>query len=161
MNLLINTEKYLNHVSMIQNAEQMILLNDKPNLSARPEPFLKWAGGKTQLLKQFEPLFPCKFHRYYEPFVGSGAVFFHLRPLRAVLSDSNPNLIAVYQHMQAHLDQLLSLLYEIRSTYHALSPQQQEQEYYRVREMYNTLPSGYVQNSALLIFLNKIGYNCV
>jgi DNA adenine methylase len=91
--------------------------------------------------------------------VGSGAVFFHLRPPQAVLSDSNLNLIAVYQHIQSHLDELLSLLYEIRSTYHALSPQQQEQEYYRVREMYNALPFGTVQKSAFLIFLNKTGYN--
>lgn len=41
-------------------------------------PFVKWAGGKGQLLEQFEPLFPDRFNRYVEPFVGGGAVFFHL-----------------------------------------------------------------------------------
>lgn len=127
--------------------------------NVRPGPFIKWAGGKTQLLKQFDRLFPIKYNRYYEPFVGSGAVFFHLLPSEAVLSDSNPNLIAVYQIIQHHLEELISFLYDLRERYHDMSAQEQEQEYYRIRELYNKTPSGALEKAALLIFLNKTGYN--
>lgn len=49
-----------------------------PQLHIKAEPFLKWAGGKGQLLRQYESFFPNKFNNYLEPFVGAGAVFFHL-----------------------------------------------------------------------------------
>lgn len=139
--------------------EQMTLLEIESQPSIQPSPFLKWVGGKTQLLKQFEHLFPSTFDKYYEPFVGSGAVFFHLLPTKVLLSDANPNLIAAYQHIQLHVDELLSILYVLRSNYHALSPQEQEQDYYKVRDLYNQLPSGFIEKTAYLIFLNKTGYN--
>ena len=51
----------------------------------RAKPFLKWVGGKTQLLPQIFELFPKNFNRYHEPFVGGGAVFFNLQPNKAIL----------------------------------------------------------------------------
>lgn len=137
----------------------MALLETDSKLDVQPGPFLKWVGGKTQLLKQFEQLFPATFDGYYEPFIGSGAVFFHLLPAKAVLSDANPNLIAAYQHIQLHIDELVSVLYALRSQYHALSLEQQEQDYYKVRDLYNQLPTGSLEKTAYLIFLNKTGYN--
>jgi DNA adenine methylase len=139
--------------------EQMTSLEIGKCSNVQPGPFLKWAGGKTQLLQQFDRFFPTRYNRYYEPFVGSGAVFFHLLPSEAILSDSNPNLIAVYQHIQCHVEELLSLLYDLRERYHDMSAQEQEQEYYRIRELYNTTPTGSLEKAALLIFLNKTGYN--
>jgi DNA adenine methylase len=124
-----------------------------------PEPFLKWAGGKSRLLRQFARLFPARFRRYYEPFLGSGAVFLHLQPPNACLSDSNPSLIAAYRHIQTRLDDLLPLLHHLRRTYHALAPAQQQHEYYRMRERYNQLRPGALEKTALLIVLNKTGYN--
>ena len=68
-----------------------------------PYPFVKWAGGKTQLLPQFEALYPegARVRRYIEPFLGSAAVFFQVRhlfrPKQAVLADGNEELINVYQ----------------------------------------------------------------
>ena len=130
------------------------------NQGSQAKPFLKWVGGKGQLLSQFESLFPKTFSHYYEPFVGSGAVFFHLQPsVPTTLNDSNPNLIAAYRHIQQHIDDLLSILYRIRTEYHALTPERQEQKYYQVRDTYNALPIGSLEKSALLIFLNKTGYN--
>ncbi len=126
---------------------------------AKPGPFLKWAGGKTQLLAQFSAYFPRHFQRYYEPFVGSGAVFFHMQPLRAILSDVNPNLIAAYQHLRCQVEDVIALLHGIREQYHARTPEQQREEYYRVRTVYNWLPVGDIEKTALLIFLNKTGYN--
>src|SRR5262249_14686895 len=67
---------------------------------AAMEPFLKWAGGKRWLAKYHAHLFPEKFDRYFEPFLGSAAVFFSLRPSRAILSDSNARLIECYRQIR-------------------------------------------------------------
>lgn len=61
------------------------------------KPFLKWAGGKTQLLKNIRELYPSNIETYYEPFIGGGAVFFDLAPKKYLLSDSNPELINAYK----------------------------------------------------------------
>ncbi len=122
-------------------------------------PIIKWVGGKSQLLRQFAQFFPAQFNRYYEPFLGGGAVFFHLHPDNATLSDINPNLMALYQHVKTHTDELLSILYRLRFKYHAMSPKEQEQEFYRVRERYNQLKAGDIEKSALFVFLNKTGFN--
>ena len=60
-------------------------------------PFLKWAGGKRWLVSNHSDLFPAKFNYYLEPFVGSGAVYFHLLPKKAVLGDTNIDLITTYK----------------------------------------------------------------
>ena len=67
---------------------------DVPKVDASP--FLKWAGGKGQLLRQLTPLLPTTFRRYFEPFLGGGAVFFFLQPQKATLSDISAELINVY-----------------------------------------------------------------
>ena len=60
-------------------------------------PVLKWVGGKRQLLDDFQPLLPKRFTAYYEPFVGGGALLFHLQPKIAYISDINEELIDVYR----------------------------------------------------------------
>src|ERR1022692_2849112 len=60
-------------------------------------PFLKWAGGKRQLLQKIVALMPEKFGTYHEPFVGGGALFFHVQPREAILSDRNERLIRAYK----------------------------------------------------------------
>jgi DNA adenine methylase len=83
---------------------------------ATPRPFLKWAGGKTQLLSQLAPLYPraSRTKRFIEPFVGSGAVFFHvlgrLKPRTAILADSNEELIGAYRAIQEDVDAVIRLL---------------------------------------------------
>jgi DNA adenine methylase len=128
-------------------------------VARRPVPFLKWAGGKTQLLKQLAAYLPGHFNRYYEPFLGGGALFLRLQPQAAVLNDSNPALIAAYRHVQSHLDELLALLCPLRQHYHTLDHDAQQAYYYRQRQRYNQLPVGTLEKSALLIFLNKTCYN--
>ena len=66
------------------------------------EPFLKWPGGKRWLVHQYASLFPSQYRRYLEPFLGGGAVFFHLKPQRAVLSDTNGELVNAYQCLKKH-----------------------------------------------------------
>jgi DNA adenine methylase len=87
--------------------------------SARPRPyiedavpFLKWAGGKSQLLDQYAPYLPPREQvgRYYEPFIGSAAVYFHLQPTRSCLADVNGKLIEIYRVVQQEVESLIQAL---------------------------------------------------
>src|SRR4051794_15137380 len=74
------------------------------------EPFLKWPGGKRLLVDNIAPLFRGISGKYFEPFLGGAAVFFHLRPAGARLSDSNPELINCYVAVRDRLDDVLAEL---------------------------------------------------
>lgn len=115
-------------------------------------PFLKWAGGKRRLLTQYRPYFPSGFARYHEPFVGSAAVFFDLEPADAILADSNGALIDCYTAVRDHVEALI----------HRLDPLQTQhtpQQFYRLRERYNTARLDAVERAALFIYLNRTCYN--
>ena len=131
--------------------------------AGRLSPFLKWAGGKGQLLETFEAYFPKSFGTYYEPFLGGGAVFFHLaskgRITKAVLSDLNKDLINCYVTVRDRLDELLKRLKELQN--HA---RDKEYFYEVVRPNFNKIElqtgsEGDVEKTALLIYLNKTCYN--
>jgi DNA adenine methylase len=114
---------------------------------------LKWAGGKAQLLSQMDPFFPNNFRQYYEPFFGGGAVFFHLRPKKAVLSDLNPELIGVYQVVREHPEALMDALDR-----HA--PNRFSKEYfYKVRDRLDPTTLSPVERAARTIFLNRTCFN--
>ncbi|MEW8959590.1 MAG: DNA adenine methylase [Moorella sp. (in: firmicutes)] len=119
-------------------------------MSEQPKPVVKWAGGKAQLIRQFEPLFPRKeYGLYIEPFVGGGAVFFHLLPPRAVLIDNNEELINFYRIVRDHLEELLEDLKKHKNT---------PEYYYSVR----ALDPGHlspVERASRFLYLNKTGYN--
>ncbi len=114
-------------------------------------PFLKWAGGKKQLLKQYQDFFPSReqIGRYYEPFIGGAAVFFHLQPAQATLSDINQKLIEVYQVVQNDVESLIVALKKHKNT---------KTHYYRMRGKKPEKLSP-VERAARLIFLNKTCYN--
>ncbi len=85
-------------------------------MAVRLRPFLKWVGGKRQLLPVLRRFYPDPMGRYFEPFVGSGAVFFdlvsngHLNGHGAVLSDDNADLIACYRRVRRSLDEVAAAL---------------------------------------------------
>ncbi|MEG4092177.1 DNA adenine methylase [Microcoleus sp. Pol12B4] len=121
-----------------------------------PRPFLKWAGGKTRLIGQYQPYFPKKFTTYYEPFLGGGAVFFYLAQqnpgLQAVLTDINPELINAYRCVRDKVEELILLLEQ-----HQLEHTKDNKNYYywvRSRS-YKTD----TEQAARLIYLNKTCYN--
>lgn len=120
-----------------------------------PEPFLKWAGGKTQLLGQLDRFFPGQFKAYYEPFVGSAAAFFHLRRTRtwfpAWLADSNAELVNCYQMVRDKAQTLIPLLKQHQHEHG-------KHHYYSVRGQ-NPETLTKVQRAARLIYLNKTCYN--
>src|SRR6187399_1592729 len=117
-------------------------------------PVLKWAGGKRQLLPRILERLPQKILTYYEPFVGGGAVFFALaherRFERAVLSDQNRDLIAVYKALQSKKFEALIEKLSKHQAKHC------EQYYYEVRE---ERPRDAVGRAARMIYLNKTGFN--
>jgi len=120
----------------------------------RVEPFLKWAGGKSQLLEQFKPLFPKEgtYERYAEPFLGGGAVFFYLEPKEAVLSDLNKDLIGAYRVVKNNIKELLKILDKYQKNH-------SKEFYLKIREEYNTGNLDSVKNAAHLIYLNKTCFN--
>jgi len=122
-----------------------------------PQPFLKWAGGKSQLLQQFEPFFPQTIQSYCEPFLGGGAVFFHLKArfpkMRAALRDNNRELINCYEVVRDRVEELMERLDEHLQQFRTGG----EDYYYRVREQHKL--SGPVERAARMIFLNKTCYN--
>ncbi len=121
-------------------------------LALHPRPFLKWAGGKGRLLSQYEAFLPAAIDTYYEPFLGGGAVFFHLagRARRAVLGDINPELVNVYCCVR---DEVEALIRHLRNHQRWHSPDY----YYQVRQQ-QALPTP-IERAARLIYLNKTCYN--
>lgn len=79
---------------------------------ARLKPFTKWTGGKRQLLPQLLGYMPSEISKYYEPFVGGGALFFELQPKRAVINDLNAYLVLSYEQIRDNVDELIALLEE-------------------------------------------------
>ena len=78
-------------------------------------PILKWAGGKSQLLGELLPRVPQKYNRFIEPFFGGGALFFALHPEQAIIADSNPELISLYQTVATNVDGVISCLKEYKN----------------------------------------------
>lgn len=116
-------------------------------------PFLKWAGGKGQLLAQMDRFLPKQFRTYYEPFLGGGAVFFYLQPKRAVLSDSNPDLVGAFLAVRDDPKDLMNALDRHNSG--RLS----ESYFYEIRDRLNPSDLSPVGRAARTIFLNKTCFN--
>jgi len=113
-------------------------------------PFLKWVGGKRWLLSKYSDLFPSKFNRYIEPFLGSGAVFFHIfrnTKKKCILSDLNNELINSYKQIRDNCELVIKYLKKFKNT---------KLEYYKVR---STLKDDDIFNAARFIYLNKTCFN--
>jgi DNA adenine methylase len=90
-------------------------MNQKPvplglSKTAERVPFLKWTGGKRWLRSHIDSILPTRFNRYIEPFLGGGALFFHLRPWPASLSDINGELINAYQQVRDNVEEIIARL---------------------------------------------------
>ena len=137
----------------------------------RAKPFLKWAGGKGQLLTQFEQLYPRALHKrqitnYVEPFIGGGAVFFDLMQRfnfkKAYISDINVDLISTYQVVQNRVEALIHSLRDYQNTYNQLNEEKRLELFLSVREQFNQRHLGNsspIEIASQLIFLNKTCFN--
>ena len=124
------------------------------------KPFLKWVGGKRQLLADIAPLVPDQFTRYIEPFVGGGAVFFHLseqlkdKKTPSLINDINPELVNCYQMVKTQTDELIELL----KTHH------HDKDYYLEIRNLDRQEGGLAKLSPLerasrFLYLNRTGFN--
>jgi DNA adenine methylase len=125
-------------------------------IPASPKPFVKWAGGKRQLLPIIAGHVPRKFERYFEPFLGGGAVFFHLvsqdRHAKWFVSDLNSDLILSYVTIRDRVKELIFAL-DLHSVNYFKNP---SSYYYKIRK---SNPKGQIEKVSRLIFLNKTCFN--
>jgi DNA adenine methylase len=134
------------------------------------KPFLKWAGGKTQLINDIEKALPKNIHdkkfTYIEPFVGSGAILFWMlnnfpNLNKAVINDINEDLINTYQVIATNPKELISILQVLQMEYYELDGEDEKKKeyYYQKRVLYNLRNTEKSTQAALFIFLNRTCFN--
>jgi len=113
--------------------------------SVQARPFLKWAGGKSKLVEHIHKRFPKTYGRYFEPFLGGGAVYFATGPSKATLGDMNAELVTTYKALRDDVESVIAELREHRA---------EEKHFYEVRAQ--VVPMG---SAARMIYLNRTCYN--
>jgi DNA adenine methylase len=136
-------------------------------LKLKVHPFVKWAGGKTQILHELEKYIPTDFNNYFEPFLGGGAFFFHLvssvlsdedrerKGRKYFLTDANFHLIDSFIEIRYNVDKLIPLLKEYREKYY----ENPKEYYYFLRKQWNAYIGGNLERVAMFIVLNKTCFN--
>lgn len=141
------------------------------------KPCLKWAGGKTQVLEQLNSHFPVelktnKIKKYFEPFIGGGAVFLHIAQFYSInelfICDLNPELVLLYKTIQKDVENLIDILLEIEFEYSILDDEKRKIFFYEERSQFNSqkdqinldcFDSKWLERTAQIIFLNKTCFN--
>lgn len=137
---------------MYKEIEEILTVNEPIGLfptEVAIKPFLKWAGGKTQLIPELSKYIPTSFNKYIEPFIGGGAFFFFLNPEKAIISDSNKELIITYKAVRDNVEEIIAILNGCKN---------EETFFYKIRsldpgKLYDT------ERAARLIYLNKTCFN--
>ena len=138
-------------------------------MGTETKPFLKWAGGKGQLLSQLEEHLPADLHKqaftYIEPFVGGGAMLFYMlrkfpNITHAVINDINSHLVTAYRVIKEQPDELIRRLSGLEHEYFMLPDEEAKKEYFlNVRTIFNDSPLDDVDRTKYLIFLNRTCFN--
>jgi DNA adenine methylase len=137
---------------MYKDTEEISTVNEPLGLfpdEVAIKPFLKWAGGKTQLISELSKYIPSNFNKYIEPFIGGGAFFFYLNPEKAIISDSNEELITTYKVVRDHVEDVINILEDYNN---------EETFFYEIRAL-DTRKLTEIERAARLIFLNKTCFN--
>jgi DNA adenine methylase len=140
--IMLNTAPSLNRVGF--NKDQSLF--PVPTIQ---KPFLKWAGGKTQLIPSLLKFLPKQFNKYIEPFIGGGALFFNLNHPFSIIADLNEELVITYQQVKEDISNVLLVLDGYANT---------EEFYYKIRAITPSSLSN-TERAARLIFLNKTCFN--
>lgn len=136
----------------------------------KAKPFIKWVGGKGQLIEQLEALLPIDFAQrkdvtYIEPFVGGGAMLFYMLQTypnikSAIINDINPDLTLCYKVVRDNPAELIKSLEAIQSVYHALQTEEERKMFFlQQRERFNSKLLNEIDNTTLFFFLNKTCFN--
>ena len=136
----------------------------------KAKPFIKWVGGKSQLIEQLEALLPADFDRwenvtYIEPFVGGGAMLFHMLQSHsnikaAIINDINEDLTTCYRVVRDMPSELVKSLQEIQKEYYSLKSEDLRKQFYLLmRSEFNSKPQESIRNTTLFFFLNRTCFN--
>jgi len=136
----------------------------------KAKPFIKWVGGKSQLIEQLKILLPADFAgrqnvTYIEPFVGGGAMLFYMLQTysnikHAVINDINPDLTICYEVVRDNPKLLIESLSEIQSKYYAIKEEECRKEFFQnCRERFNSKDLDKIENTTLFFFLNRTCFN--
>ena len=148
-------------VSMIEKGEQRMEYK-------MVKPFIKWAGGKSQLLDEIRKKYPPKIERYCEPFVGGGAVMLDVlancKPREVMINDINKELVNTYKQVQRNIDELIAILEVLQEKFWKADIEERKIIYTSERNRFNELKfatdnKNNVELAALFIFLNKTCFN--
>ena len=137
---------------------------------AKAKPFIKWVGGKGQLIEQLDAQLPADFSTwenatYIEPFVGGGAMLFYMLQTypnirHAVINDVNPDLTTCYRTVRDNPEELIDSLLEIQNAYNALTTEDARREYFLyIRDQYNQKNLAPIDNTTKFFFLNRTCFN--
>lgn len=137
---------------------------------AKAKPFIKWVGGKSQLIDQLDMQLPADFGNwenatYIEPFVGGGAMLFYMLQRypnieHAVINDINPDLVTCYRTVRDNPKQLIESLADIEMAYLALETEERRKDFFMAtRERYNEKRLGPIENTTKFFFLNRTCFN--
>ena len=148
-------------VSMVEKGEQRMEYTTI-------KPFIKWAGGKSQLLDEIRKKYPLKMERYCEPFVGGGAVMLDVlancKPREVMINDINKELVNTYKQVQNNIDELIGILEVLQEKFWKADTEERKSIYTSERNRFNELKfaannDNDVELAALFIFLNKTCFN--
>ena len=129
------------------------------------KPFIKWAGGKSQLLDEIRKKYPLKMERYCEPFVGGGAMLFYMLQRfdnikNVIINDVNEDLILAYRTIKSDVEKLICKLGEMEKEYLDIADQDERSKlFYEIRERYNQRIGDSIERISQLLFLNKTCFN--
>lgn len=140
------------------------------NTNSKAKPFIKWVGGKTQLIEQLDAQLPADFDTwndvtYIEPFVGGGAMLFYMLQQypnirRAVINDVNPDLTTCYRTVRDMPEELIASLTDMQNAYNALSSEEARKDFFlAVRDRYNEKNLDPIENTSKFFFLNRTCFN--
>ncbi len=147
-----------------------MIIETAVKIKAKAKPFLKWAGGKTQLLQTIDSFLPASFKdekniTYIEPFVGGGAMlFFMLQKYhnikRAIINDINSHLINTYKIIRNQPYQLIEFLSGLQYSYKSISDYEAQKEFYlNIRHKFNTMTLTDIEEAAYMLFINRTCFN--
>ncbi|MGN0686301.1 MAG: DNA adenine methylase [Gemmiger sp.] len=122
----------------------------------KTSPFVKWAGGKKQLLTRLEAYMPTSYSKYYEPFIGGGALLLDVQPSKAIINDVNEQLLNVYKQLKADAESVIGIIHELDSV------DCDKERYLKLRSVYNEKISQHILDAecaALTIWINKHCFN--
>ncbi|MBA7559618.1 hypothetical protein ES708_01233 [subsurface metagenome] len=125
----------------------------------KAKPFLKWVGGKKQIIPQIKQYIPDNYYKYFEPFVGGGALFFDLEPKNAYLNDINKILILAYRNIKNHPREIIKKLEDLQKIFYEKNNEERKTYFYKTRDAFNNTKYDSFLKTSYIIFLNKTCYN--